>query len=375
MGDGTEKNPYTREDVLRLIEENGGTAEGLDLSGKTFEKGIDLRDFDLKGIILEGAVFRRVSEEILAKKGVKLEPVESFGLTNIGALLSRAHLEGAKLSNAHLEEASLANAHLEGASLKAAHLEGANLIDAHLEGASLTDGQLESAILAGAYLQEADLTLAHLQEASLFVAHLEGANLAQAHLEGADLLYAHLEGAYLWNIRFSRDTKLHDVEWGNHILGEEKDGNFDKAAEAYRSLKLWYTNAGISDTTAKFYYREKEANRKGLKWCSKSSFRHRLALEASYLVFGHGEDWKRVLYWMAGFILLFALVYFRLGTLTPNTFLNSLYYSAVSFTALGYGSWAPQPSSWVKGLGAFEAFVGVFTMALLLVTFVRKWTR
>ena len=54
MGDGTEQNPFTREDVLRRIEENGGTAKGLDLSGKRFEEGIDLRDeLDLKEIILK----------------------------------------------------------------------------------------------------------------------------------------------------------------------------------------------------------------------------------------------------------------------------------------------------------------------------------
>ena len=29
MGDGTRKNPYTREDVLKRIEENGGKAKGL----------------------------------------------------------------------------------------------------------------------------------------------------------------------------------------------------------------------------------------------------------------------------------------------------------------------------------------------------------
>jgi len=29
MGDGTRENPYTREDVLRLIQENGGEAEGI----------------------------------------------------------------------------------------------------------------------------------------------------------------------------------------------------------------------------------------------------------------------------------------------------------------------------------------------------------
>ncbi len=38
MGNGTEENPYTREDVLKLIEENGGTAKGLDLLGKAFEQ-------------------------------------------------------------------------------------------------------------------------------------------------------------------------------------------------------------------------------------------------------------------------------------------------------------------------------------------------
>jgi hypothetical protein len=70
-----------------------------------------------------------------------------------------------------------------------------------------------------------------------------------------------------------------------------------------------------------------------------------------------------------------ALVYLAIGALTPNTFLNSLYYSAVSFTALGYGSWVPEPTGWVKGLGAFEAFLGVFMMALFLITFTRKMTR
>ncbi len=43
MGDGTIENPYTREDVLKLIEENNGKTGGLNLSGKTFESGINLK--------------------------------------------------------------------------------------------------------------------------------------------------------------------------------------------------------------------------------------------------------------------------------------------------------------------------------------------
>ena len=53
----------------------------------------------------------------------------------------------------------------------------------------------------------------------------------------------------------------------------------------------------------------------------------------------------------------------------------SLYFSGASFTALGYASWAPQLDSWVKYLGVVESFLGVFLIALFLVTFTRKMTR
>ena len=52
MGDGTKVSPYNREDVLRLIEENGGKAEGLDLSEKQFVENINLSNIDLSGIVL-----------------------------------------------------------------------------------------------------------------------------------------------------------------------------------------------------------------------------------------------------------------------------------------------------------------------------------
>lgn len=319
------QKPLTREDVLRLIEENGGKAEGLDLSGKTFEEGIDLSGLDLHGIILNRAVFP-----------LKIEPSDwrAFG--------KGAQLQEVNLSHAQLKEAELAAADLQRATLRGAQLQRIHLLLANLRGASLRDAQLDDA------------------------------DLSDAQLQGADLSRTKLQGTSLYRAKFSPDTKLEDTDWGNHILGEEKGGLFDWAVATYRQLKVWYTNAGYSDIAAKFYYREKEANRKALKWLSKSSFCHRLALELSYLVFGYGERWRRVPLSMAVLLLLFASAYYFGGNLEP---LDSLYYSAVSFTALGYGKWALEPIGWVKGLGAFEAFIGVFMMALLLVTFVRKWTR
>jgi len=118
MGDGI-KTPLTREDLLRLIEENGGTANGLNLSGKTFESGIDLRGFDLALIILEKARFavNFVRGTTTADVGVQLQK----------AILMRANLQGASLRFAGLQETNLSNTNLTGANLSDAHLEGARL--------------------------------------------------------------------------------------------------------------------------------------------------------------------------------------------------------------------------------------------------------
>jgi len=341
MGDGTIAKPLTHKDVLRLIEENGGTANRLDLSRKHFVNGIDLSELDLKGADLTGA-----------------------------------HLEGANLRDAHFEEAKLGFAHLEKSNLKYAHLEETELWETHLEEANLGSAHLEGADLRLAYLERAQLVEAHFEKAFLRKAHLEGAYLIDNHVEGADFSSAYLEGAYLHGTQFWVDTRLEAVNWGDYILGEEKSRQFDKAVNAYQQLKQWHTTAGLHDIAAKFYYREKEASRKSLTWRSKSSFRHRLSLELSYLVFGHGEGWKRLLFWVAGFILLFALIYFAFDeTRQWQYFGDYIYFSTVSFTALGYGSWLHVTNNWIKGIGAFESFIGVFSMALLLVTFVRKWTR
>ena len=353
MGDGTKKNPYTREDVLKLIKQNGGKAEGLDLSGKIFKRGINLKRINLDGMILRKTILR----------GAHLEKAD----------LHDAHLEEADLYRAYLEKAHLGGAHLKKADLNGANLKEIYLYDSHLEEICLMNAHLERAHLSNADLKGAYLASAHLEGAWLDSANLKGADLNFAHLEKANLWDAHLEGANLGGAQFSPETRLENVDWGNFVLGEERSRQFGIAAAAYRRLKQWYTNAGMYDIAGEFFFREMEAKRKGVKW--RPNPRHRAWSSFVSLICGYGERPFRVV--ASGAVVVFglALIYFAIGTLTPNTFLNSLYYSAVSFTALGYGSWAPEPTSWVKGLGAFEAFVGVFMIALFLITFTRKMRR
>ncbi len=53
--------------------------------------------------------------------------------------------------------------------------------------------------------------------------------------------------------------------------------------------------------------------------------------------------------------------------------MNSIYFSVVTFTTLGYGDISPL--GFARFIAAFEAFMGSFTMALFVVVFVKKMTR
>ncbi len=301
MGDGTEKNPFIREDVLRLIKKNGGTTVGLDLSGKEFKKGTDLRNMNLSGIVLKSA----------------------------------------SLEEVHFEEDILASAHLEDAWLAEAHLEGTDLEEAHCEGAWLMD------------------------------AHLEGAYLGGAHLEGANLQSAHLQETYFESAEISYDTKLEYVNWGNYILEEERIGYL--AQETYQRLKMWYTQHGIYDVAGKFFYREMEARRKAQSW--KKEPHLKLWSWILRLLCGYGEKPERVAISAAVVVFGLAAAYCLWGSFSSSSPWDTLYYSVASFTALGYGQWAPQPTGWAKGVGVAEAVIGVSMIALFLVTFTRKVSR
>ncbi len=335
----------TREDVERMIEENDGTAAKLDLSGKVFEEAIDLSGLDLHGIILKDARF----------------PSHFEGDQPVGAKFNGSNLNEADLRNVILRYAQFGVLNTQPTHLEGANLRVTNLLNANFQGADLMYAKFgDVAEGSVAILDNSDLRDAGLCFANFKGCYFTGTKLEGALIQHADIFNAHLE----------------EADWGNYKIGEENKKDFYSAVHYYRRLKIWYTQAGYHDTAAKFYYREKEAARKSLKWCWNLSVRHRLVLEFLRALFGYGESWRRVLVSIATLILLFAFVYFGIDSTREWWFFGDyLYFSAVSFTALGYGSWVQVTNNWIKGIGAFESLVGISMMALLLVTFVRKWTR
>ena len=80
-----------------------------------------------------------------------------------------------------------------------------------------------------------------------------------------------------------------------------------------------------------------------------------------------GATW--LLYWKCGNFVLDD------GKIGSPTWQDALYHSLISFTALGYGSWATEPVGWTLWLGAAESFVGIFSVVFFSITLTLRITR
>lgn len=348
MGDGTKEKPLTREDVLRLIKENGNTAEGLDLSNRKFQDNVDLSDLNLSGIKLNFARLFRANFD-----GSSLDSAELLGAKLQHATFNPLESKDAEPKNASLQMVGLGDADLTNAEFRQANLAAARFQEQ--QQTTLPTG--ESLILSSpAFLHGTDFRGANLFLANFKGCYFYGTKFEGACIRGADIYEAHLE----------------EADWGStYKIGEEIKKDFYSAESIYRRLKQWYTNAGMYDIAGEFFFREMTAQRNRIKWRPQPW--HRAWSKFVSLICGYGERPFRVV--ASGAVVVFGLaaVYYLLGGLTLP---YSLYYSAVSFTALGYGSWAFRPpEDWVQAVGAAESFIGVFMIALFLITFTRKMRR
>jgi len=224
-----------------------------------------------------------------------------------------------------------------------------------------------------------DFTGIDFQGADLRGANLKNAVLWQAKLRGANLWNAMIEGAKLWRADFDSTTQFEGTNWGNYQLGEEKEELYDEATSTYRRLMIWHREKGLFAKEEYFHYRE------WWTWCQSLKQQKKYLSFAQYLilnwVFGYGISYRKVIRTVFLVVVGFALIYFLLP-LYPDygyvEFLKCLYFSAISFTALGYGAWVSTTGAdlgWPKYIGVIEAFVGVFLLALFITTFTRRWTR
>jgi uncharacterized protein YjbI with pentapeptide repeats len=388
---------YTREEILRLIEEKDGPW-GLDLSGK------DLSGIDLSREAIE-AELEKVSasvvgtplwcHEFVAERAYPGGTIP-LGVNLLGAnlqevVLAWANLQGGNLVGANLQGAYLREADLQGADLELADLQGADLVDTNLQGANLFNADLQGAYLVYADLQGANLMGANLQEADLGGANLQEADLSYSHLERVDLFDSKsLEGVCFYKTLLD-DTQMRGEKLGKAI-GEELVGKYDDAKEAYLALKNNFADIGRYRDESWAYVKERQMEKKmnyprlareyygeelpenpkawQLGWfCVRHTVRWALDRGEEWTC-DYGESVPKTLRAMGVALVGFAILYWLLGAVvdvsgnSSSSWLHCLLYSGGAFTTFGVDTLRPA-NDWIRALSIFESAVGIALTGLL----------
>jgi uncharacterized protein YjbI with pentapeptide repeats len=422
-----------RDELLRLIEENGGP-DDLDLRGAIFvgegqevPAGVNPIDLSPEALTPLAAVYGQ------QHGGSKPPWCHPAG----GVCLSGARLKGADLSGARLQRAVLGYAHLQGAFLLGAELQGADLRDAQLQGAVLINAELQGARLGFAQLQETNLTGAQLQGAYLGFAQLHKAALMDAQLQGADLMDAQLQGANLinadlkeadlrsaqiervdmyrvaslvgahWHGAFLEYTRIGRRDLGQSIGDEDearrhgsagfeerllKAEAYSDASEAYLLLKNNFNQIGRYEDASWAYVKEQQVEKtayywewRALGWRARGSLWRWLRNWAYELATGYGERVYMPVLWAIVVVAVFAGIYAVAGNIASGDVgalqgepthnpLIALVHSISAFATIGFNTLEPQ--GWgARLLTALEAMFGVGLFALFIFTLGNRMSR
>ena len=218
-----------------------------------------------------------------------------------------------------------------------------------------------------------------------------------------------------------RNTSIQREQIKNHILQEEKE-EYLKANKIFLLLKNNFHSIGQYEDESWAYKKEKDMDRLShsylfymkelkskdkkeklsfLKWIKKGDFKKWIISVFSNMIYGYGEKPWNVVIVAGALIIVFAYFFSLIGIGNPeiielqgkihpipgtdmrfvsegviqNTkimkFSNSLYFSLITFTTLGYGDFRPL-EGWGRILAGSEAFIGAFMMALFVYTFARR---
>ena len=246
----------------------------------------------------------------------------------------------------------------------------------------------------GYKLVHSDLYRADLRGAHLFRLDLSNSSLMKANLKGANMHSVNLTNANLLGTIFDK-ASLDGVVWGDRVLQEaqaaeesdpvQKKFLYHEAEEVYRNLRIAHDSQGHGLRAGRFFRREMVMRRMQMP---KYSFQ-RLLSKLIDMFSGYGEQPLRVILFSVTAILVFAVLYSLLGVRVDGElismslnegfifnslrFLESLYFSVVTFTTLGYGDVTPVGVT--RLVAATEAFIGAFTLAMFVVMVVKKTTR
>ncbi|MFA5947510.1 MAG: pentapeptide repeat-containing protein [Candidatus Gracilibacteria bacterium] len=258
------------------------------------------------------------------------------------------------------------------------------------------DGYFENiAILSNISFEGANLKHCVFEDGSIHECYFENTNLSHADFNNADISNCSFENAIIIGTSFRgtklascnfTDAELKDLSLDSTIIDEkshfgkelksEKEKNFHMAAIELKQIKEMYKNSSLHELADKYHYKEMIAKRK------KRNISH--PLRWINYIFGdllckYGTSYWRVFFWSVTIMIICALLYQKHDGLLYQaqevelTFLDSLYFSSVTFTTLGYGDL--HAVGLMRQLAAAEGFIGAALMSLFTVIMARNIIR
>ena len=264
-----------------------------------------------------------------------------------------------------------------------------------------------------------DLTDAAFSDVALQNANFENALLSRATLLGADLRGAKLDGAVLGDVRIDSDTQFlgypdEDNDSSPHTFsairskpccvydpnyrGDNDERDVSKAKSVYRTLEELANKAARPRLQSQCFVRRQDLQKIEYKRDTKKadSWQERLIAGARYSrakvareTLLYGESPWRVISGSVGFIIFAALLYplsewlrpvggepitySRIFGGEPGLFLESLYFSTLTFTTLGMGDYEPLGVGQV--LATLNTAFGAVLVALLVFVLGRRAAR
>ena len=288
------------------------------------------------------------------------------------------------------------NATLQNATFRDADLTGPNRSSsASFDRAYLTGANFSNAILTGASFERALLTRAELLGADFTRTKLYGALLGDARINRETTFWLSLDASDLnpdesrRPVRWLRSAKrkLRQLSHKDSVdpycvydpryRAPNREPNIEKAAEVYGTLETLARQNSQPRLASEAFL-----GRKDVKFREYWNNRNWIMTTRSIVpsaVARYGESPLRVLGTGAMTILVCGLIYYLFDLVENSdgefaTLFESIYFSALTFTTLGYGDFNPvnRPG---QVLAVAETSMGVILLAILVFVFGRRATR
>jgi hypothetical protein len=250
------------------------------------------------------------------------------------------------------------------------------LSNIHFEGANLKHCGFQDGKIHDCFFEDTELDHSNFKGASLNNCNFQGADCQGMEIHGAKLISCDFLDANIKDMS-TASTILDQKTTFGRVLKSEKEGSYHFASIEYKQIKEMYKNSSLHQEADGYHYKEMVAKR---KIASVKSPTRWLNYIFGDLLCKYGTSFTRVLMASIIVIMLCAVLYttnnsllFHNEPIKEANFLNSTYFSIVTFTTLGYGDY--HAIGLMRFLAAAESFMGAALMALFTVIVARTIIR